>query len=144
MSIISNCFPVRNFFKPTLARGLSMESEWQQFSRTCLSILAFLNNAVVDIFVCHCLLPNRSWHKVNDPNVDYSGGWGKGRSGLSRDSNPAWLCCSSSPTWRWLSQSWEPFSFESALDYEHCAEPKPGQLWLFVLPLLFSSLWGLF
>ena len=35
------------FFTSVLADGLSLEFEWQQVSRTLLSILAVLNNAVV-------------------------------------------------------------------------------------------------
>ena len=35
------------FFTSALADGLSLEFEWQQVSRTLLSILAVLNNAVV-------------------------------------------------------------------------------------------------
>ena len=26
--------------------------------------------------ICHCLLPDRTWHKVNNSEVDYSGGLG--------------------------------------------------------------------
>ena len=37
-------------FTSALADGFSLESEWQQVSRTLLSILAVLNNAVVWIF----------------------------------------------------------------------------------------------
>ena len=70
--------------------------------------------------LCHCLPPDRTNHKVNDPKVDYCGGWGMGRSGSSRDSNPAGLYWSSSPT-----QNWEPFGLESVLNCEHCAELNP-------------------
>ena len=28
--------------------------------------------------ICHYLPPDRTWHKVNDPKVDYSGGLGEG------------------------------------------------------------------
>ena len=35
------------FFTSVLADGLSLEFEWQQVSRTLLSILTILNNAVV-------------------------------------------------------------------------------------------------
>ena len=44
---------------------------------------------------CLCLRPDRTWHKVNDPKVDYSGAWRKGRSGSNRGSNLAELCKSS-------------------------------------------------
>ena len=76
------------------------------------------------LIVCFCLPPDRAWHKVNDPKVNYSRGWG--RSGSSQDSNPAWLYLSSLPTRRWPNWSQEPFSFESVLDFEHRAELKPG------------------
>ena len=35
------------FFAPAFAEGFSLESEWQQVTRTLLSILADLNNTVV-------------------------------------------------------------------------------------------------
>ena len=43
-------------------------------------------------YICHCLPPDRIWHKVNDLKVNYSRGWGKERSGLNRDSNSSGLC----------------------------------------------------
>ena len=30
-------------------------------------------------FICHCLPPDRTWHKVNDSKVDYSVGLGEGK-----------------------------------------------------------------
>ena len=45
-------------------------------------------------YICHCLPPNRTWHKVNDPKADYRGFLGRGRSGTNRGSNSASLCCS--------------------------------------------------
>ena len=29
-------------------------------------------------YICLCLPPDRTWHKVNDPKVDYSGDLGEG------------------------------------------------------------------
>ena len=64
--------------------------------------------------ICLCLLPDRTWHKVNDTKVDYSGSlWGE-RSGTSRGLNSAGLCSSSAhlvqcgsdePSWTWT-QIW--------------------------------------
>ena len=36
--------------------------------------------------ICLCLPPDRTWH-----NIDYSGGLGRGKLGMSRGSSPAWL-----------------------------------------------------
>ena len=41
------------FFTSALADGFSLESEWQQVSRTLLSILAILNNVVVWMVSTH-------------------------------------------------------------------------------------------
>ena len=30
-------------------------------------------------FICLCLLPDRTWHKVNDPKVDYREDLGEGK-----------------------------------------------------------------
>ena len=65
-------------------------------------------------YICLYLPPDRTWHKVNDPKVDYSGDLGEGMSGMSQGSSPAWLCCSSAhlvqckpdePSWTWT-QIW--------------------------------------
>ena len=80
------------------------------------------------LFVCHCLPPDRTWHKVNDQKVVYSGGWGRGRSDSSRNSNATRLGWSSSPTRRWPSRNWKPFGLESIHYFEHRAEQKPGWL----------------
>ena len=37
--------------------------------------------------ICLCLPPDRTWHKVNDPKVDYSGGY---RGGEGRARAEAW------------------------------------------------------
>ena len=41
------------------------------------------------------LPPDTTWHKVKSPKAYQSGDKGEGRSGTSRDLNPAGLCCSS-------------------------------------------------
>ena len=51
--------------------------------------------------ICIYLPPDRTWHKVNDPKVDYSGGWGKRRSGTNPGSSPAGLCWSSAHLMKW-------------------------------------------
>ena len=38
--------------------------------------------------ICLNLPPDRTWRKVNDPKLDYSGGGKAGRSGSNRDLNP--------------------------------------------------------
>ena len=64
--------------------------------------------------ICHCLPPDRTWHKVNDPKVDYGGDLGRGMWGTSRGSSPAglyWssallvLCGPDEPRWSWT-QIW--------------------------------------
>ena len=64
--------------------------------------------------ICLCLPPDRTWYKVNDPKVDYSGDFGKEKSSTSRSSSPAGLCWSSAylvqcrldePSWTWT-QIW--------------------------------------
>ena len=79
---------------------------------------------ILRFFVCLYLQLERTWHKVNDPKVDYSGGWGRGKSGLSRDSNPAWLCWTSSPARRRSSWYWKPFGLESVLWTQHRAKTR--------------------
>ena len=32
-------------------------------------------------YICHCLPPDKTWHKVNDLRVDYSWGLGEGKVG---------------------------------------------------------------
>ena len=49
----------------------------------------------IEVDICLCLPPGRTWHKVNDLKVDYSGNWEKVRSGSSRDTTLAGLCWSS-------------------------------------------------
>ena len=39
---------------------------------------------------CHCLPPDRTWQKVNDPKVDYSGGLGEGKFGHEPRLKPYW------------------------------------------------------
>ena len=64
--------------------------------------------------ICLCFPPDTSWHKVNDPKVDYSGNLGAGWSGMSRGSSPTGLCWSlanfvecgpNKPSWSWT-QIW--------------------------------------
>ena len=66
------------------------------------------------VFICYCLPLDRTWPTVNNQKFDYSGRWGKGRSGSNRDSNPARLYWSSAylgqyeldePCWTWT-QTW--------------------------------------
>ena len=59
---------------------------------------------------------------------------GRGRSGTSRDSNPAGLYIGdkgcSSPTRRWPNRSWGPFGLESAIDFDHPSDTnarRPSQ-----------------
>ena len=56
------------FFISVLADGLSLEFEWQQVSRTLLSILAVLNNVVVWM-VSTCPLISKSSSPFNNPLV---------------------------------------------------------------------------
>ena len=42
---------------------------------------ACLHKENVHADICHTLPPDRTWHKVNDPKVDYSGGLGEGKFG---------------------------------------------------------------
>ena len=42
-----------------------------------------------------CLPPDRTWHKVDDPKVNYSGDLEEGKLDMSQGSSPAWLCWSS-------------------------------------------------
>ena len=53
-------YSFENFLIPVLAEGFSREFEWQKVSRTLLSILADLNNAVVWM-VSTCLLIFKSF-----------------------------------------------------------------------------------
>ena len=41
--------------------------------------------------ICHCLPPDRAWHKVNDLKVDYSGGLGKEKVGQEPKLKPCWI-----------------------------------------------------
>ena len=58
--------------------------------------------------ICHCLPPDRTWRKVNDPKVDYSGGLGERKVGHEPRLEPCLTMrcqwCSSS-TRRWPSRS---------------------------------------
>ena len=91
--------------------------------------------------LCYCLSPDRIWLKVNDPKVDYIGGWGKERSGSSQDSNHAWLCWSSSPTRKWPSWTRKLYGLESILDFEHSDEPKPDfRVHIWLLPVCLYSI----
>ena len=54
--IIMHC----EFFTTALADGLSLESEWQQVSRTLFSIQAKLNNAAVWVILAHPPISNSS------------------------------------------------------------------------------------
>ena len=40
--------------------------------------------------ICHCLPPDRTQHKVNDPKVDYSGSIGEGKVGHEPKLEPCW------------------------------------------------------
>ena len=40
--------------------------------------------------ICLCLLPERTWHKVNDPKVDYIGDLGEGKIGHETRLEPCW------------------------------------------------------
>ena len=46
-------------------------------------------------FICLCLPPDRTWHKVNDPKVDHSGDLEKGKVVQVPGSSPAGVCWSS-------------------------------------------------
>ena len=39
------------------------------------------NNTEMSFYICHCLPPDRTRHKVNDPKVDYSGDLGEEKVG---------------------------------------------------------------
>ena len=65
-------------------------------------------------YICLCLPPDRTWHKVNDPKVDYSGDLGEGKVRHEPRLKPAGLCWSSAhlvqcrpdePSWSWT-QTW--------------------------------------
>ena len=38
----------------------------------------------------HCLPPDRTWHKVNDPKADYNGDLGEGKVGHEPRLEPFW------------------------------------------------------
>ena len=40
--------------------------------------------------ICHCLSPDRTRHKVNDPKVDYCGDLGEGKVGHEPRLEPYW------------------------------------------------------
>ena len=40
--------------------------------------------------ICHCLPPDRTRHKVNDPKTDYSGDLGEGKVGHKPRFKPGW------------------------------------------------------
>ena len=40
--------------------------------------------------ICHCLPSGRTWHKVKDPKVDYSGGLREGKVGHEPKLKPCW------------------------------------------------------
>ena len=40
--------------------------------------------------ICHCLPPDRTWHKVNDPKVNYSGDLGEGKVGHEPKLKACW------------------------------------------------------
>ena len=41
-------------------------------------------------FICLCLPPDRTWPKVIDPKVDYSGNLGEGKVGHEPRLDPCW------------------------------------------------------
>ena len=70
------------------------------------------------LYICHCLTPDKTRHKVNDPKVDYCGDLGEGREGegTSRGSNPA----SHRPTRdRRICVNTHTLSFSLSLSYTH-------------------------
>ena len=107
------------------------DSKSPQVSWTLLFILADLNNVVVGmvftcplisksflswnhILMCHicfCLPPDRAWHKVNHPKVDYGGGLEEGKVGHE----PCWTMMQfAHPKVAQSKPAWEPFSLKSA------------------------------
>ena len=61
--------------------------------------------------ICLCLLPDRTWHKVNDPKGDYSGDLGEAKVGHKSRLEPCWSstnlvqCGPDEPNWTWT-QIW--------------------------------------
>ena len=41
-------------------------------------------------YICHCLPPDRTWHKVNEMKVDYSGVLEEGKVGQEPKLKPWW------------------------------------------------------
>ena len=63
-------------------------------------------------YIFHCHPPDRTWHKVNDPKVDYIGGLGEGMVGQKLRLEPCWsmlvidpLSGPDEPSWSWT-QIW--------------------------------------
>ena len=63
------------------------------------------------LYICRCLSPDRTRHKVNDPRVDYSGDLGEGTVGQKLRLEPCWSsthleqCGPNEPSWSWT-QIW--------------------------------------
>ena len=54
--------------------------------------------------ICLCLPPDRTWHKVNDPKVDYSGDLGEVMVGHEPRLEPCWTMLVIGPLcamWAW-------------------------------------------
>ena len=64
-----------------------------RFFMVCDGVCIIAISNLVNLFVYLCLLLDRTWHKVNNLKVDYSGvEGGGGQAWAWLGLNPAWLC----------------------------------------------------
>ena len=63
-----------------------------------------LTSSAFQFNICLCLPPDRTWHKVNDPKVDYSGSLGEGKVKNELGLKPCWTILVTGPIsamWAW-------------------------------------------
>ena len=92
-------------------------------------------------FICLCLPPNGTWHKVNDPKVDYSGWHGR----------MCCCCCYFFTLCKFGAFHWAPQVSRTLLSIQ--TEPSSAVIWtasIFLVPamigitvtIMFHNFWG--
>ena len=90
-SKLEPCWTIMQLAHPKVAQ-LYLEAWWPQ-AYLCWTVPkpAGLHKENVCADLCYCFPPDRTWHNVNDPKVDYNGSLGEG---TSWSSSSAGLWCS--------------------------------------------------
>ena len=121
-----------------MAKVLDCSHKISKFKFQLHYYIHFQTNTLRKSFICLCLLPVWTWHKVNDPKVGLKWGLGEGKVGHKPRLEPRWtllVISSLSTMWDWLK-----FKLDNKVQCYTCwsvavARPPSQKAWTRLVPL---------